>query len=211
MIFTYDNNQHSFACIHKSPTMRRTFSSTYLASPTSSSEWCFACKKLNIIAFAGTLVYLGYLLGCLNDDRVVPAPLLTRGGRKYGSNELQASSAIADAPSSGEQSHQEVTNREVAPTPLVIEERPPTRVYANGPVIYIDKGPATSINLIGERHSGTNWITDHLVACVRFTSCFGFIFAFLMMETNQSYLYRFMFLTVRRPDSCKYMEEICLK
>ncbi len=148
--------------------MRRTFSSTYLASPTSSSEWCFVCKKLNIIAFAGTLVYFGYLLGCLNDDRVIPAPLLTRGGRKYGSNELQASSAIADAPSSGEQSHQEVTNREVAPTPLVIEERPPTRVYANGPVIYNDKGPATSIHLIGERHSGTNWITDHLVACVSF-------------------------------------------
>jgi hypothetical protein len=167
MIFTYDNNQHSFACIHKPPTMRRTFSSTSLASPTSSSEWRFVCKKLNIIAFAGTLVYFGYLLGCLNDDRVIPAPLLTRGGRKYGSNEFQASSAFADAPLSGEQSHQEVTNREVAPTPL-IEERPPTRVYANGPVIYNDKGPATSINLIGERHSGTNWITDHLVACVSF-------------------------------------------
>lgn len=28
------------------------------------------------------------------------------------------------------------------------------------------KGPATSINLIGERHSGTNWITNHLVDCV---------------------------------------------
>lgn len=27
-------------------------------------------------------------------------------------------------------------------------------------------GPATSINLIGERHSGTNWIADHLVNCV---------------------------------------------
>lgn len=165
MIFTYDNKQHSF---HKPPTMRRTFSSASLTSPTSSSERCFVSKKLNIVAFAGTLVYFGYLVGCLNDDRVVPAPLLTRGGRKYGSNGIQASSAFADGPSSGEQSHREETNREVAPTPLVIEERPPTRIYANGPVIYNDNRPATSINLIGERHSGTNWITDHLVACVSF-------------------------------------------
>jgi hypothetical protein len=37
--------------------------------------------------------------------------------------------------------------------------------YTAGPVIYPHKGKATSINLIGERHSGTNWITDHLVEC----------------------------------------------
>ena len=38
--------------------------------------------------------------------------------------------------------------------------------YTHGPVINNHKGPATSINLIGERHSGTNWITDHLADCV---------------------------------------------
>ena len=38
-------------------------------------------------------------------------------------------------------------------------------LYAKGPVIYNNKGPVASINLIGERHSGTNWITDHLVDC----------------------------------------------
>lgn len=37
--------------------------------------------------------------------------------------------------------------------------------YAKGPVINNNKGKGTSIILIGERHSGTNWITDHLVDC----------------------------------------------
>jgi hypothetical protein len=170
MIFTYDNKQHSFASTHTPPTMRRTHSSASLSSPTSSLEWCFVFKKLNLIIFVVMLLYFGYLLGCLDDGQVVPASLLTRGGRKYGSNGLQASSAPGDEPTNGEQSNREVTNTEVAPTPLVIEERPPTRIYAKGPVIYNDKGPATSINLIGERNSGTNWITDHLVACVSFSS-----------------------------------------
>ena len=30
----------------------------------------------------------------------------------------------------------------------------------------VAKARVTSINLIGERHSGTNWITDHLIDCV---------------------------------------------
>ena len=38
--------------------------------------------------------------------------------------------------------------------------------YTIGPVINKDKGQVTTINLIGERHSGTNWITDHLLDCV---------------------------------------------
>jgi hypothetical protein len=37
--------------------------------------------------------------------------------------------------------------------------------YANGPVIYKHDVPVSTINLVGERHSGTNWITDHLVDC----------------------------------------------
>ena len=41
-----------------------------------------------------------------------------------------------------------------------------TPKFAKGPVINSrDKGKASTINLIGERHSGTNWITDHLVDC----------------------------------------------
>ena len=34
----------------------------------------------------------------------------------------------------------------------------------------VAKARATSINLIGERHSGTNWITDHLIDCVSMIS-----------------------------------------
>lgn len=44
-----------------------------------------------------------------------------------------------------------------------VEKRAPS--YANGPVIYKHDGPVSTINLVGERHSGTNWITDHLVDC----------------------------------------------
>ena len=29
-----------------------------------------------------------------------------------------------------------------------------------------EMGPVTAINIIGERHSGTDWITDHLIDCV---------------------------------------------
>jgi hypothetical protein len=222
MFFTYDTKHHSFnPCTTKHPTMRRSYSLNSMTSQPSSPEWCLFFKKLNLIAFALTLVYVGYLLGCL-DNGSVRTPYLTRGGRKYGSDLLrQKSSATADETARVKQRiseqtsavvDREMANREAVPSPLVIDERPrPPETNPNGPVIHKQMGPATSINLIGERHSGTNWITDHLVACVRFTSCFGFIFAFLMMETNQSYLYRFMFLTVRRPDSCKYMEEICLK
>ena len=42
----------------------------------------------------------------------------------------------------------------------------PTTEQQIGTVINTDKGQVTTINLIGERHSGTNWITDHLVDCV---------------------------------------------
>ena len=48
----------------------------------------------------------------------------------------------------------------------IMEEISPTAAYAKGPVIHNHIGPVTSINLIGERHSGTNWITDHLKDCV---------------------------------------------
>ena len=151
-----------------------------MTSHPSSPEWCLGLKKLNLVAFASTLVYVGYLLGYqdIGSDRTQH---LTRGGREYGSDLLrQASSASSDDPTSAKQPifeqssavvDREVKNREGVPTPLVIDERPPpSETLPKGPVIHKQMGPATSINLIGERHSGTNWITDHLVACVSLTS-----------------------------------------
>ena len=50
------------------------------------------------------------------------------------------------------------------------------------------KAHVTSINLIGERHSGTNWITDHLIDCVSIVNLLGpFILFFriqVQLDTN---------------------------
>ncbi|KAL7544211.1 hypothetical protein ACHAWF_007591 [Thalassiosira exigua] len=109
-------------------------------SPSSSEPVC-DLQKLNFLAFAGTLVYIGYLLGGIDNGRDANTAVGTRsfddGSEKDTTTYLRATSED--------------------PTPKVISTKQP--------IVHNEKGPYTSINLIGERHSGTKWIKDHLQDC----------------------------------------------
>ena len=98
-------------------------------------------KIFNIITLGGILVYAYILSFIQQDDSLAPAAssAFTNPGSEHRSRKLRPNS-----PSSS----------------LWI---PPKN--ANGPIINHRRGKATTINLIGERHSGTNWITNHLVDC----------------------------------------------
>jgi len=151
-------------------------------------------RKLNLIAFAGTLVYIGYLIGSIDN---------TNGGVKLWGSTSRELNIDLDSPSvysndvskfDGKSStqlrqrKQQTTSANVtidrmtdlAVTQYLVEKiaaaaednKATTKQYI-GPVINKDKGQVTTINLIGERHSGTNWITDHLVDCVSFVCGFG--------------------------------------
>ena len=144
-------------------------------------------RKLNLLAFAGTLVYIGYLIGSIDN---------TNGGVKLWGSTGKESDIDLDSPTvysndvskfDGKSSTQlrqrkqqtsaNVTKdrmTDLAVTQYLVEKiaaaednkATTNQQYTIGPVINKDKGQVTTINLIGERHSGTNWITDHLVDCV---------------------------------------------
>ena len=187
--------------------MRRELSTTSLpgsssSSPTASSSGGYA-KKLNLLAFGGTLIYIGYLFGSVdhNDDGgsqliqsalamgglgVVPEDAVNNSedtGMNMKKGQLRASSYSVDASASwdriaeGKKNDKQVeevqdkkeSNKATSSIDVkqdVVKTKGSPVVYAKGPVINEHKGPVTSINLIGERHSGTNWITDHLKDCV---------------------------------------------
>jgi len=130
--------------------------------------------KLNHIAFAATLFYVGYVFGCMNNDERISR--LIRGGQRNDANlsddERKAESVHVEspvnAPARFEKPPVEQIEIKKDVDSLAIEIMPNKLAYANGPVVYNDNRRTTSINLLGERHSGTNWITDHLQECVSF-------------------------------------------
>ncbi len=121
---------------------------------SSSSSSCCDAKKLGSISFVGALFYIAYVVfyeGSGGDvaDRV-------------GMERSATAPSLRAAP---------LTSTHTDAVSAIDVEQRSTLTYPQGPVIYKDKGPVTSINLLGERHSGTNWITDHLVDCVSRNGC----------------------------------------
>eukprot|EP00571_Detonula_confervacea_P000033 CAMPEP_0172323734 /NCGR_PEP_ID=MMETSP1058-20130122/49452_1 /TAXON_ID=83371 /ORGANISM="Detonula confervacea, Strain CCMP 353" /LENGTH=413 /DNA_ID=CAMNT_0013039813 /DNA_START=194 /DNA_END=1435 /DNA_ORIENTATION=- len=153
--------------------MRRDNSATSLSpsSPASFSERCCDYRKLNLLAFAGTLAYIGYIFGGMEKSGEIPLRRFV--SRDNGSSDDRAmlratsSDAVASWDRISEQRNGKKANEEEESSSLdeKIVEKKPVVAYAKGPVIHKNMGPVTSINLLGERHSGTNWITDHLVDC----------------------------------------------
>jgi len=142
-------------------------------SPSSSERLC-DYKKLNLIAFAGTLVYIGYIFGCMEKGSEVPLKEFVSFGDGSGSDDrargsLRAATAGAPGAWISEEKNVMETNEEEEKSmpPLAHKAKvgKSTAAYTKGPVVHKHMGPVTSINLLGERHSGTNWITDHLVDC----------------------------------------------
>ena len=161
--------------------MRRDSSANFLASASASppssprtlADRFSYYKKLNLVAFGSTLVYIGYLAGragtreAVEVDRARDATSddnALRNRLRAGSNDARASASwdkIFEAKKAeGKPEEERPSSADVE----VEEEEPIT--YAKGPVIHENKGRATAISLIGERHSGTNWITNHLQDCV---------------------------------------------
>ena len=165
------------------------------------------------MAFAGTLVYIGYLVGCMekrgddlplrkfvnlvtNDDDSGSGNSADVTKAKHSKGSLRAFATSADndvaaswdtrlklgknnnngankqqqSSKSEEGAKEELKHQLVDTLAAIVEEKSAQHIIksavAKGPVIHEDKGKVTTINLIGERHSGTNWITDHLVDCV---------------------------------------------
>lgn len=132
----------------------------------------FDYKKLNLLALGGTLLYAGYLLGSIERDESI----ITAVNSAYTNSDEDRSHLRAASPSAswdtrltnsaswdigaGEDDEDDAVV--VQSKPVVKHESPK---FAKGPVINQRGGKASTINLIGERHSGTNWITDHLVDC----------------------------------------------
>ena len=147
--------------------MRRELSATSLpgsssSSPTASSSGGYA-KKLNLLAFGGTLIYIGYLFGSVdhNDDG---GSQLIQSALAMGIAEGKKNDKQVEEVQDKKESNKATSSIDVKQDVVKTKDSPV--VYAKGPVINEHKGPVTSINLIGERHSGTNWITDHLKDCV---------------------------------------------
>ena len=167
-------------------------------SPPSSPVSREGGRKLNLLAFAGTLVYIGYLIGSIDTNKGGGVKLWGSTSRELNidldspsvySNEV--SKFDGKSASQLRQRKQQTTSvnvtkdgmTDLAVTQYLVEKiaaaednnAVPTKQNIR-PVINKDKGPVTTINLIGERHSGTNWITDHLVDCVSLVCGFGVLF-----------------------------------
>mmetsp|Transcript_30499 Transcript_30499/g.64256 ORF Transcript_30499/g.64256 Transcript_30499/m.64256 type:complete len:426 (+) Transcript_30499:224-1501(+) len=158
----------------------RQTSNVNIASASNPPSRCCDYKKLNIVAFAGALLYIGYLFGSMENSN--DATFSNEGADERRTSSLRAATASSSWDRIWEESKSENSGDEIEPdnegivheqkdVPLdimdtadvVIEE--PGTSYASGPVIYEQEGPVSTISLIGERHSGTNWITDHLEDC----------------------------------------------
>jgi hypothetical protein len=117
----------------------------------------FDYKKLNFLALSGTILYAGYLLGSIKRDESI----ITAVNNAYTNSEdtprLRAASPSAswDTRLSNTESWDVVTEEDEDDAlilPSVHVEKIP--MHANGPVINQRGGKASTINLIGERHSG---------------------------------------------------------
>lgn len=141
------------------------------ASKSCDQLWGYT-KKLNQVAFTGTMIYIGYLFGSMSDNErsVQHIP----GGDSVGVSKIASInptvSTDANAPASSVEAPK--SEHQLIKSFSAIENNPSKLVYSKGPVIYNDNRATTSINLLGERHSGTNWISDHLDDCVSFILCF---------------------------------------
>lgn len=158
----------------------RQTSNVNIASASNPPSRCCDYKKLNVVAFAGALLYIGYLFGSMENSN--DATFSNEGADERRTSSLRAATASSSWDRIWEESESENSGDEIKQdnegivheqkdVPLdiidtadvVIEE--PGTSYASGPVIYDQEGPVSTISLIGERHSGTNWITDHLEDC----------------------------------------------
>jgi len=151
-------------------------------------------RKLNLLAFAGTLVYIGYLIGSIDNNKGGGVKLWGSTSREL-NIDLDSPSVYSNDVSKFDGKSSQLRQRkqqtsvnvtkdrmaDLAVTQYLVEKiaaaedsKATTKQYI-GPVINKDKGQVTTINLIGERHSGTNWITDHLVDCVSLVCGFGIL------------------------------------
>ena len=143
-------------------------------------------RKLNLLAFACTLVYIGYLIGSIDTNKGGGVKLWGSTSRElvdldsptiYSNDVSKLDSKSSQLRQRKQPTWANVTKdrmTDLAVTQYLVEKiaaaednnAVPTTEQQIGTVINTDKGQVTTINLIGERHSGTNWITDHLVDCV---------------------------------------------
>ena len=141
-----------------------------VASSSKSCDRFWKYTKLNHIAFAGSLIYIGYLFGSISNDKQISQNFsgAVRDGEAKVSSLRAVVSADANAPVlvAEPKSEQLAIKKDSMLPASTVENIPNKLAYAKGPVIYNDDRRTTSINLLGERHSGTNWITDHLKECV---------------------------------------------
>lgn len=141
------------------------------ASKSCDRLWGYT-KKLNQIAFAGTMTYIGYLFGSMSNNEQIVQHI--PGGDSVRESKIASINPIvstnANAPASSIEAPK--SEHQLIKSVSEIGNNPDKLVYSKGPVIYNDDRATTSINLLGERHSGTNWITDHLDDCVSFILCF---------------------------------------
>lgn len=141
------------------------------ATGSSHKDQCFlpCCdyRKLNLVAFAGSLLYIGYIVGYSQSSQLgtfpfgagaeqtaySSPPALRRATASPGVEGVEGGSAASDAVMDGKNDKKSfISSAE-------------DMAVGQGAVDYNRDKPATSINLIGERHSGTNWINDHLQDC----------------------------------------------
>ena len=159
--------------------MRRDQSATSLGppSPSSLASQRFCYRNLNLLAFAGTLLYIGFLIGNIdNDDRSNNVPSVRKFSDVSNSNNNNggAGGRIKYTDLEGRQQAASVDNMVASKWDNIIKlghnDNKAKKATDMGHIINKDnKGKVTTINLIGERHSGTNWITDHLTDCVSYT------------------------------------------
>ncbi|KAL7555236.1 hypothetical protein ACHAWF_019037 [Thalassiosira exigua] len=116
-----------------------------------SPERFLGVKKSMVLVFAGALVSAGYLIGRMENDIAAHSPLAALIESTMGARDRDVS--VATTSEDKWYSSPDWTPKRI---PHVKMEQPEIRRLT---------GMATSIDLIGERHSGTNWITDHLRDC----------------------------------------------
>ncbi|KAL7467565.1 hypothetical protein ACHAXS_007811 [Conticribra weissflogii] len=116
-------------------------------SNRSSTSSCSSFQKLKLLAF---LIAVGYLLFLISGEETTMF-LKSLGGCETFSTNVKMEALSSSLPT-GESSSILTTANSVMPNKV-------------GMTIKEGTEPLTKIILLGERHSGTNWITDHLEEC----------------------------------------------
>ena len=199
---------------------------------------CCDYRKLNLVAFAGSLLYIGYIVGCLQSSPRLGAFPFDAGAEQTAystpSALLRATASSSDDAGGGAASDAAKDGKDDEKSLLPSAE---DVAVGQGLVNYKRDKPVTSIvrrsinlrsnsedlmansfpfvfrlalclhqlrmngtlnrtqNLIGERHSGTNWIHDHL------TSCFGDQIAVESEFTRFKHWFQFDDATVRNGEA----------